>query len=151
MIPQAGSGQRQGETWLEFFHRRTEEDQEVISTETLRQRIARLQRLSHSSSLADSHTADVFRWLTNHDGFLVRYRVHPFNIPTAWKRYTKSQCRYNDVRNQFDLNYDFAPAETVWNILKERQSPTDSLPIHRDDQLHCQATEEEPQGTIIVF
>ena len=120
MTPERGSDQKQGEKWDEFFRRQLEEKKRYFETETMRFREIRLQHLSDAQRFFVLRTADYYEWCPDDNGFLIRRRVHPFNLVRTVKKYTKNQHHYDKVMNEYDLLHAFAPLESVANILVEQ-------------------------------
>jgi hypothetical protein len=101
--PEKNSGQRQGETYLAFFARRT------IENEAKRRRESplELERRTNREKMASmpgksSKSARVFEW-EDIDGFFIRKSVPRWQVEHIWDVYGDNQRRFDSFRNEWDL------------------------------------------------
>ncbi|KAG1881332.1 uncharacterized protein F5891DRAFT_1199601 [Suillus fuscotomentosus] len=105
--PEAGSGQRPGEDWQQFFARQAAQHKEKEEKETPSQRSARLNRIEMVGQKLPGRSSKVkvFEWepQDEHNGFLLRKAVTKANIEGVWGNYNRFTRIYNSFANQWDL------------------------------------------------
>ncbi|KAJ7050458.1 hypothetical protein C8F01DRAFT_1345397 [Mycena amicta] len=109
------SGQKQGETYLDFFARRSRENKRKLARETEGEKAARLQRAQHayaSHGAIGNRGARIFFWEdTNSDGFYIRRARNRSYAVDVWDQYAPSQRVYDDFSNEWDICVALAPEE----------------------------------------
>lgn len=117
--PEKFSGQRQGETWEEFFVRREKRNTVRAARESPEEKNARLAREEHNRIHPipgrSSKSPVVFEWI-HVDDFLIRQRVARNAVEDVFTSYGMTTRRYDSFANKWDLNYAFdsnpnAPAD----------------------------------------
>ncbi|TDL13477.1 hypothetical protein BD410DRAFT_846911 [Rickenella mellea] len=109
--PAAGSGQKPGETWSEFFARRAlkNEQTKLNETEVQRQSRADRERNAETATIPSSRSR-VFMWDDSERiGFLVRRLVYRSEIGAWWDQFSEQQRRYDGFRDEWDLCDEFGP------------------------------------------
>ncbi|KAF8427120.1 hypothetical protein L210DRAFT_3652156 [Boletus edulis BED1] len=103
------SGQKNGETWQEFFARRSEEHSRTKEKESAADRTKRKQRADHASQggAPGRKGARVFYWEEEDDGFRVRTPMGRDRASNEWSRYTRGRKRYDEFADEWDICTDF--------------------------------------------
>ena len=122
------SGQRPGETWEEFFARRSHAYSEKRSGESAPDREARRQRTEHARGgrCPGKKGANVFHW-EELDGVRIRTPVGYSRYMAMWDDFHGAQRRYDPFFNEWDLCSEFDP--TAHSDLGEEGDDTDDEPI----------------------
>jgi hypothetical protein len=98
------SGQRDGETWAQFFERRAARNAEtdLKSTPQERQRRQQMVKEQEKYSIPKKKGPRVFKW-DEVNGFLLRTEVIRDHVEDIWEDYSHSQMRYDPFHNEWDL------------------------------------------------
>ena len=108
--PIKGSGQISGETWKEFFARRSLEYQTIVANESPAAKRSREERIRRASTARapGRKGATVFYWEES-NGFRLRIPVGYQNYVDMWSGYHGAQRRYDAFADQWDLCSEFEP------------------------------------------
>jgi hypothetical protein len=100
-----GYGQVKGETWREYFDRRSKIREHVIANETASERQKRIEVEESRADFAlpGKKGSPVYRWKRNKNGFWIRTPVTRNEVPDRWDEYTNTQKRFDSVLKQWDL------------------------------------------------
>lgn len=104
-LPTPGYGQVKGETWREYFDRRTKIRDHVIANETESEREQRIQVEEARADFAQpgKKGSPVYRWKRNRNGFWIRTPVTRNQVSNTWQEYTNTQKRFDSILKQWDL------------------------------------------------
>ncbi|KAJ7073082.1 hypothetical protein C8F01DRAFT_956023, partial [Mycena amicta] len=103
---EAGSGQKEGETFRAFFVRRAKQNKHKLDRESYADRQRRLQREKNAVT-GGIGKARVFVWEdTNGDGFYIRRARSRAYAVELWDTYAPSQRHFDGFSNQWDLCAD---------------------------------------------
>lgn len=105
----ADNGQKPGETWQQFFARRTEKNSKIKARESVAQRTAREQCVKHAGKYGapGRKGARVFYWEEADDGSRVRTPMGFNTYLAEWSRYPSRQKRYDRFADEWDICSDF--------------------------------------------
>jgi hypothetical protein len=161
--PVKGTGQRSGETWKDFFARRSLAHATTVANELPAAKRSREQRVQRASTgrAPGRKGANVFYW-EECNGFRIRTPVGYKNYVDMWSDYHGAQRRYDAVADEWDLCSEFEPdarsecsdddsdddrpmpskksysstavTETQRNIPSSSDTPVDSEPAPNDQQ-----------------
>ncbi|PPQ81886.1 hypothetical protein CVT26_014330 [Gymnopilus dilepis] len=103
-IPEAGSGQRYGEVWQDFFQRMELEREEYLRNESRSQRTKRLNyEAVYNQTRAYTNRSKVFIWKP-HFGFWRRILLESkADVEHEWDQSTEHQRRYMSHVNEWDI------------------------------------------------
>jgi len=132
-MPEAGSGQKRGETWQAFFARRAEENrrrEEMESPVQCQSRLSRQKAAMSHNIPSKSSKAVVFEWQEQDDfnGFLLRVRLTKAQVPGAWGSYNNQTRVYDGFRNEWDLCTALDPASAPDGDWEEDDLPLEPPP-----------------------
>lgn len=103
-----GSGQKQGETWREFFARRARAHPTILASESRVDKQKREQRAKNAQAARapGRKGANVFYW-DEHNGFRVRTPIGYDRYNEKWEDYHGAQRRYDAFKDEWDLCTEF--------------------------------------------
>ena len=103
-----GSGQKRGETWKEFFARRSLANKSTQEEESFAARKRREDRAkrAHASAMPGRKGANVFHW-EEANGFRIRTPVGFGNYIDMWGDYCGARRRYDEFADEWDLCSEF--------------------------------------------
>jgi len=140
--PEKGSGQGRGELWKDFFSRMEKSREKAIQREDSRAKTVRLSReaaqKAHPPPGLGSKAPRVYEWEEDvSTGFLLRKPVSRSYAQDIWSNYSKTQRRYNSVRNEWDLctaldpgaiGTDDSDSDDDWYFTGSTRTPVPQLP-----------------------
>jgi hypothetical protein len=116
--PERYSGQKQGQTWQEFFERQRVLQEELIKVESPAKRRSRISREQEAMRTHYPPSSGVVWQWVDVDGFLIRQRVSRKMVADEWTEYAPTQRRFNGFTNAWDLCHAFDP-EAKLNPVEE--------------------------------
>jgi len=146
----AGSYQRPGEHWEDFFARMERERQETIERESEGARQKRESREANAKRQGPTKRSKVFEWVQTRTGFWKRIRVQPRHVEQEMEECPEHQQVYLGHRNEWDLcpqlpeyppGEESSPVEEV-NMEEDRQYDLDPKPLERLGHVHYEPLEE---------